>query len=804
MINNQNLSCLLKDKKFSTVCSYLDTDVRNLDCVIESIEFKSISKLLERMWKTNINLSESLNADFIICCIYSILSNPFDFNSILKEKDTSILLNFCLANINRHEIGKLAISSLVLLNKKTILLRKNDRQYFIKDTPVSQEVAYSFLVQYSKGRVININFKEIDSASDFDFNHTTNNVHTSKDPKDYYFLNLKDSPLVLISKIEILSSQIKHYSIKKKVLEDFTMLLNHQNVSVGWSLANSMASIAKYFETTKFIEELKARCQEIFANESLWINTISILGILTLKGVDVGNVENIVGKALLYDNEFVYRSSLLREHTLFLIWALLKRHLSVSELSSEPPQYSFFDLLVFTYVFDCNYNVRRAAASVISEYIGIFNLENGYLFLKLLDKNYHKRLENADLLLNELAVFYDIGRFKKEHLKSKLGHYSNIVKEAASFLVVKAYDPKEFYSCGESLEERIACFYVLLYSLKQDRETSEMCGILLCKIDDKIYKTRNSEAFIYLYLICLTQVIEKIIRNPILPICKTLWENTRTTLLRQEVILNNLFYLLTKNIFPRETSILCWTLGNEMFNKKLLINLRRNNESFILVNSQQKELPIAKYKQNIANINLDVRIHSYKALKYVENVENFIEEIKKGLDDYTVDRRGDISYKIRLESLYLALHLNIDVEKYIIRYLVDKSKYLRDYCLVLLSYFNVFQVFKPPVVLSKDPKHVHFCRLKENFNKELVEFLEIRNLKPQFSKETLRFLEAFEMEMKKKINSPKMEHAYFESMIAAAETLPEYLKTEFNLGISSTIATSDKGLSDHLSGILKV
>lgn len=782
MKEKKDITDLLVEKQYSRVCCYLDTDINNLSTVVEAIESNSMNKLLDLM-SLEVN-DESHRDEFILCCVYSIISNPFNFKSILDEKSFNTLLDFSIKEVNKYEIGKLAVSSIVFLSKQDILVYKKDGKFFIKDTQISPETAYSFLSQYSKGRRIMIDFFTIDNSNNLDFNI---NLDKQIQNEDLNFLSRKDNSCILQAKIEILANQLKHYNIKKEVLEDFTKMLNVQNVSVGWTLAKAMASISKYFDIENIIEDLKSRCTELFANESLWINTLSILGILTLKGIDVGYVEDIVRKALLYDNEFVHRSSLLREHSIFLIWTLIKRQLVKRD---EKSLSNYFDLLVFTIILDSSLNVRRASVSVIAEYIGVFNLKSGYSFLNLFEKNYHKRLNNADLLINELSVFYDLKSFSKSQLESKLSHYEREVQEVAAYLIVKFYNPMDFFRFEPVLNR--GSLYILLYALKERTANEEMKQIFLVKITDRIYKLRNSEISIYLYLRCLLELVEVELKMPILSFTD-ISNKQISDFLKEGIILDNLFFILTKNVFPKETSALCWALANDSYRSKLLINLRRNNESFILVNARNKAVPIPKYKDNLRNTNIDIRIWTIKSIKYMTDISIFKEEIERGLEDYEVDRRGDISYLIRLECLYLGLSLGINIEKYIIRFLVDKSKFLRDYtvgllnCLGLLRYNNTVVYQKKGFTVLNSPS--------TDLNEELRDFLEVQKFNLPFSEKFKEFLRIFEDKMREIENT---EFGYFKGMIFASGCLEGEGKENFSIGIENTISKSNSRLSEFL------
>ncbi|EOB15200.1 tubulin-folding cofactor D [Nosema bombycis CQ1] len=473
--------------------------------------------------------------------------------------------------------------------------------------------------------------------------------------------------------------------------------------------------------------------------------------------------------------------------------------LANNDLPSDLNQY--FDLVTFVFILDSSYNVRRTAASVIVEFIGIFKFDNGYSFINLIDKNYHKRLESGGKLVDLLANFYDFKQFNNGFLECKLYHYNHDIKKLAAYIIVKHSNPLFFYNFEDTdtLDKKISTLYLLIFTLEHNDSILDENFIQKVIINDKLFKTRNSEVFIRLYLHFMRLLVSFTFKKQLYPIFNIESEIIGPNLIQQNIdqILENLHFLLIKNMFPYETSTLCWILANEKFNKKLLAGLRRNNESFILVNIRQKDFPFEKYKSNLYSDNLDVRIATYKAIKYMENPLILKNEVVKGLDDYSTDRRGDISYKIRLESLYLAISLNLPAEKFIIRYLVDKSKFLRDMTCVMLREMKIMKFYD--VILSKRNSIVNFEDYSEQINLEMKVFFEVRTLSHSFSENLLEFIDKFESIFEERQNEmTNKELCYFDSMLFASKNLAEDYKNEFYTGICSSIIFSDKTLSNFL------
>lgn len=344
----------------------------------------------------------------------TILMNPFSISKFINNEDLEIYKNFLISCLNKNFAYKKETQSCIALLINNILL-ENPSQinelykieinfYYVFDKLLDIYNFYGILNQLSKLTSINLNYKKIEDS---------------------------DSVLIKRYKIKIISRCNSNY------LDNFNYLLkfiNENDCKIGWTLSKSLFRISKHLNKKDLIDGLnKLISKPIFGDEQLWINVMTVLGFLILDGCNE-NMANIF-EALLYDNEFNVKSCQVKETALFYCYTLLR---------SSKPILEYIKTIIFISLFDRNLICRRAAASIVQEYIGRNPAEFENIFLKnnnitVIDEKNSNNYSDGILLIDQntvkrhdscLEIFFKINdkNFYKNIIFKNISHFDRILR----------------------------------------------------------------------------------------------------------------------------------------------------------------------------------------------------------------------------------------------------------------------------------------------------------------------------------------------------------------------------------------
>jgi hypothetical protein len=450
-----------------------------------------------------------------------------------------------------------------------------------------------------------------------------------------------DSVLVKRLKVKILSR-----GDPQRALETYLGMLNTEDTRLSWTLCKALVRVCKHLEPAPIILSLKERCTSLFANEPTWINVITILGLMVLNGWDVGDIDGIVERALVYDNEFVPLSVNLREAAYFLLWAVTRRGGLLKN----------FHTVIFRALTDSSLTCRRAAASVMLEYVG--RRGSQCELVRLVNFFTVRRLSRC----SEILAGMDHGA---DHmLIENLFHYKHEIKEQSAFCLAR---------CSNEVDVPLKTPYTGLFLLVKELAAvgRRNFGFLELEITPSLLASRDAEPLSKAYVEMLIGLGREA---------------------RGEAVKRSLMSILSRNLHPLETARCCWMiLDDDDAERELALGLRKNTEAFILANARNRlleEKVEERYVQNLNGTDIDVKIHTMRAVRFTRNPRKF--NIEQGLNNYYVDHRGDISWRLRKESM-LAAFTAIDAPlPYFVRFFVDKSKALRDECILICRRNGIF------------------------------------------------------------------------------------------------------------------
>ncbi|KAH9411307.1 hypothetical protein HK407_06g11380 [Ordospora pajunii] len=586
-----------------------------------------------------------------ICWLLGLLRNPFmlEVRQDVVEKIANILLKAADV-IKTRKIALRCLAMLVYKTSASHYVDADDTECSIHGIKISKETYYMFLKYLSVlGMKIEVN-------------------GIGKD----------DSVCVKMSKIKIMAG-----NPCGEVLKAFFELLNESDTRLGWVLCKSFVKVCMHADMPTVISELKKRCKVLFANESSWINAMTILGMLALHGEDVRDVLDIVVEAGVYSNPFVHSAEMVREASLFLVWATARGGGSVF----ERPLACFSAARA---LLDESLACRRAAASVVLEYVGKFPSLIDKEILSLINFHSVKRLSNCSDSIGKVMQLLGSQDIFESCVLRNIFHSSIEVKEQAGYCISKFFDATNAV-CSimkanmATPSDYIGVLVVVREFFRQGRSDDVKDIVeLVCKlrVDNSFLKFKEFEAFASVYI----EVIEHF--YGIVHV-----DGSEDT----EPICENIYMFLMKSVYVIGASRIAWQLMkcNKRFADRIFKAINRCNEGFILANARN-QIHIDKvekqYQELLRHESIDIKVHVMKAICFGESFEKYKEYVLNGLEDYTIDFRGDVGASLRMQSLmvsFMALKNDIPT-RYFVRYIVGKSKALRDGCVMICKECKFF------------------------------------------------------------------------------------------------------------------
>ncbi|ADM11621.1 beta-tubulin folding cofactor D [Encephalitozoon intestinalis ATCC 50506] len=654
-----------------------------------------------------------------------LLQNPFPLK--ISEERLGKVINFFLEATKTESIRKSALRSLGMLGQKANVKYHytEEPRFYIHGIEVSEIIYYGFLSQLSAlgGKVGVIPIKS------------------------------NDSIVVKKMKIEIMSNNPGCNTLKI-----FFEMLNERDSRLGWTLCKSFLKVTKYTETDSVVSALKERCNMIFANESTWINAMTILGMMSLRELDVGDVTEIIRKGVSYTNEFVSNSEMVRESALFLLWALTRRNSAMSK--------DLLCLAVGRALFDPSLSCRRGAAAVVLEHVGRFPEEGREELISLINFHSVKRLRNCSAVVGRVLEMLGCEEIFEDILLKNLFHRNLETKYQSGHCISKHFGGNRVMECISSTSFKTSSDFTSLFVLvkefteqnRKDEIAKAVEIVAKLKVDSSFCRYKDFHVFVENYLKAVKGL-----------------ENTEN----KSVVCENLYMFLTKNSLPEEVSKVSWIFinKNEGFAAQLARSIGRGTEGFILSNSRNeryKDQVRKKYLEFLRNGNIDTKTYVMKAIWLSGRVKEYEEHIISGLENYYVDSRGDVSFRLRRESLMASFLMddNLVSSRYFVRYFVDKSKTLRDECILLCRNSGIF---------PEGFEYIH----REGYS---VDSSKLRLVSG--------FLNAFYNEFKRLESESKLgnDRMLFAASIAASKHLEEEHLKEFLCGVLGTIGSSDTSL----------
>jgi hypothetical protein len=649
-----------------------------------------------------------------------LLNNPFRIS--LEEKHVDGILDLALRHLTGHE--KVALRTIALLVHRTGLPYERNA---IGRRAVDSLTFHMFLNSLSK-------LKRVECED----------------------ICVEDGIMIKRLKVKILSR-----GDSRRALEACMGMMSTEDSRLSWTLCKALVRICRRLEIGPVVSALKERCVRIFANEALWINIMTVLGMMVLNGWEIGDVDAMLTQALVYDNEFVHKSGVLREASYFLLWALIRAGAEVR----------VFQLAVVRALTDSSLTCRRAAASVVLEYVGRRKVSCGQELVRLVNFFTVKRLDKcSELLVELLRICKGYRAVAEDALLKNLFHYKFETKEQSAFCLARCFHPK--IPEAKTPSDYIGPLLFVKEVAKKEKEDSGVMeggavavysaaegfsGVLELELDARFFKSRDAEIFVKAYV-----------------------EAVSTLGRYGDVVKKNLLTILSRNIHPFETARCCWAITDACFAGELVLRLQRNTEAFVLANAKSKSAEVEqKYLQNLAAESVDLRTCTMRAVRFTANPARFSVFIQKGLDDYHVDHRGDISWKLRKESMLAAFAAmeSLTSLKYFIRYFVDKSKMLRDDCILICRRNGIF---------------------KEGF--EFIgregDFVDLQTFQP-----VRPFLDQYYERHRYLLYTTSLgnDRVHFKAALEAASLLDSIYLGEFLTGLASTISCSDAAMHAFLA-----
>ncbi|AFN83108.1 beta-tubulin folding cofactor D [Encephalitozoon romaleae SJ-2008] len=673
----------------------------------------------------SIDILKSKNSQAITLWLELLLRNPFPLK--IDEESLSKMVSFFLEATKTTETRKPAFKCLAMLAQRANVMHCSTEEpsFYIHNIEVSELTYYEFLAKLSSFG------KKVQLAP------------------------VEDHDSVMIKKMKM---KIMSNNPTDNVLKCFFEMLNERDSRLGWTLCKSFLKVIKYVETGSVVSALKERCSVIFANENTWINAMTILGMMSLQGWDIGDVSDIVLKGISYTNEMVSNSETVRESALFLLWALTRKSNAVGK--------DLLCLVVGRALFDPSLSCRRGASAVVLEHIGRFPEAGKEEIVSLINFHSVKRLRNCSKAVKRVLEILKCEEVFEEILLKNLLHCNLETKRQSGYCISRHFRGDKVVEYISSINPKtpsdfISILIVIQEFTEQSREheiEKIVETIAKLKVDPSFCKYKDFDIFVENYL----RVIEDL-----------------RALESRDIICGNLYMFLIKNVLPSEVSRVSWRFisEDEGFASKVAQSFRRGTEGLILANarnSRYKEKLGKGYLELLEHGNIDTKAYAMKAIRLSGDIEKYKDHILGGLENYHTDFRGDVSFRLRRESLMASFLMEDRTisSRYFIRYFVDKSKILRDECILLCKNNGII------------PEGFEYIGRK-GYSVDSDKFQLV-----------IEFLDSFYIEFKRLENESSLgnDKMLFMASFEASKCLGMEYQEEFFRGVLGTIGSSDASL----------
>ncbi|EJW04282.1 hypothetical protein EDEG_01454 [Edhazardia aedis USNM 41457] len=117
---------------------------------------------------------------------------------------------------------------------------------------------------------------------------------------------------------------VSYQEAEKETVNYLLSFLDTNNTKMGWTVCKSIVRHCFSIRSESVIVAICKNLSQIYANESLWINTAQVLSFLILKKHTVADSFKIIKKMIFYDIKSEPKSVLVREAGLFLLWSNIR------------------------------------------------------------------------------------------------------------------------------------------------------------------------------------------------------------------------------------------------------------------------------------------------------------------------------------------------------------------------------------------------------------------------------------------------------------------------------------------------
>lgn len=766
-----------------------------------------------------------INNEVRICWLNALLKLPFPFRKLVSDKEFEFLKNMLIKDlrfIHMHPFHKLPFKNLALFISNILNNETSDKitsflrfGTFEGDKPdnASKCIKCDELVLLGSKFNHNEYFAILKQISKV-FPRFTQYIELP---------NNSDEESIIIQRymIKILAN-IATAENAQETLNFLLTKMNFKDHKFAWTLAKAFYKVSKLCKIEGIVEQLKLLLgNSILGREQLWINILTIFSFYVLSGFEIKDRLAFTLLALNHVRECEPRSANLRETALFFIWSFVRKGFSITEKEITK--------IICIALFDIEYKCRRAARSVLQEYLGrTANSRTNSIEVNLLNKklvdiklqegnnisgdsgacNFNKQIDLV-LSANPRRIINSSGIFTKMNFKERHGPYifkyltssdfEQRVVAAAAYACIPDTDTAAIYKHSEKSSVSINAIHLSIYMRKTILGHCVKIYDSPFRLKD-YYRSRQFKHLAGTYLL--------------------IYEDVNIDYLKE-----NILFLISINFEAVElvTRVLYILKDDSEFMKKLLCLITRNKLGLALNALNTQHYPTV-FKTFISNLDSGIRIPEtfvalkvfaqnkwarHSSLKYEdfdleETVKELINRSLPFLDDYSLDSQGDSGFEIRKNAFMFlwAIKEFKALEKYIVRFLADKSKRMRDEVLRLLikmlfpstSALTAFGINNEPdtpqdlVVkvgqsMLREPSS-ELCLTSQSgfsstFNQKLCRcfsFIRSNFERSQLSTEELHFTALYD---------------------AFADD------EQFGLGIINTIVASDRRLSTFLCGMIK-
>lgn len=473
----------------------------------------------------------------------------------------------------------------------------------------------------------------------------------------------RDSTVIKRYKLKIISYQTQKGALgPQKTLCTYRQFLNENDTKLGWTLSKCIYRVIRCVKIHPVLESLLSGLGNIFANEQMWINVATVLSFCALDRINPGDVKELISKMLFYDNEHVHKSASVREAGLFLVWSVIRSGMLIDCLDS----------VILVALFDTAVQCRRAASTVLLEYIGRNHVDEGCKVLDIINFSNVKRL--SFIIMKCIDIVQVMPKLRTRiiaELKATMGHYNREKRTLGP-----RYLPhlERACPCVFSLQSSAKFHYSVFVYTREFLKLASPCNVCMSSgnavfgytFDHNMLKDSDCDDLIGEYMSLADD-------HPLMMDAKKLEEN--------------LLFMMDKNLMPDKLpDVVRKTIPRNMnFAEKVFQGLaRKSNRAYIIANTFNEpfsEEVTSRYKSIFENTSLDKKTVVVHALRLSGRANLFLNDIKEGLENYSVDLTGDVSTGLRKECLLAAatLHDKLVFERYFVRFFVDRSKLLRDF-----------------------------------------------------------------------------------------------------------------------------